>query len=79
MKQYRYRLRELFIQRFGAKYIEAKENFARQNGWTLRTINRDCALTMNDAPIKRFRLQQYADFFDINICELKTSYEPAIA
>lgn len=69
---YKYRLHELFIKHFGAKYAEAKEVFCKQSGIPLGTLQMDCRLTIdNPKPIDGDRLQKYAALFNISIDELR--------
>ena len=74
---YKYRLHELFIAQFGPYRFSAKEVFADKYKTTVATVRKDCEKTFEDSPIKPERLKQYADFFKLQVEDLKTKKQAA--
>lgn len=69
---YKYKLKELFTAKFGGTEQDAKEFFANHYQISLRTVQRDLSITINEVEtVPAGRLQQYAQYLSCQAAELR--------
>jgi hypothetical protein len=74
---YLYRLHELFIANFGSDRKVAKMEFSQTFGHSIKTIEADCSKTIGDRKIPRDRLEDYAEFLNVELEDLKPKKQAA--
>lgn len=75
---YKYRLRVLFIEKFGAAWRTARENFCKQEGIPPSTMRYDFNLKATDPQqIDATRLEKYSALLGLQPTDLRTKLSAA--